>query len=107
MAVAPRPAVTAAPAISASAALSFGKKTPRVYIPRIIHVLWKEQVHVLIGVASHAAWCILAKKYKTVRLKGYDKFKEHKRLTGDLMKAWCWEIVSSQIDADLAALGTR
>ena len=102
------PTTNPAPAqITASAALSFGKKTPRVYVPRIVHVLWKEQMHVLIGVASHAAWCILAKKYKAVRLKGYDKFKEHKRLTGDLMKAWCWEIVSGQIDADLSALGAR
>jgi len=100
------PAV-AAPAIKAETALAFGKKTARVYTPRIIHVLWKEQMHVLIGVASHAAWLILAKKYKAVRLRGYDKFKEHKRLTGDLMKAWCWEIVSSQIESDLASLGIR
>ncbi len=93
------------PKVSAATALSYGKKTARVYVPRIVHVLWKEQMHVLIGVASHAAWCILANKYKSVRLKGYDKFKEHKRLTGDLMKAWTWEIVEGMIKSDLAALG--
>jgi len=102
------PAAVAVPVpIKAEAALAFGKKTARVYTPRIIHVAWKEQVHVLIGVASHAAWCILARKYKMVRLRGYDKFKEHKRLTGDLMKAWCWEIVSGLIESDLSALGVR
>jgi hypothetical protein len=99
------PAPVVAPKISASKALEYGKKTGRVYTPRIIHVAWKEQLHVLIGVASHAAWCILALKYKTVRLRGYDKFKEHKRLTGDLMKAWTWELVESQIRSNLAALG--
>jgi hypothetical protein len=62
-------------------------------------------MHVLVGAASHAAWCVLAKKYKTVRLRGYDKFKEHKRLTGDFIKAWCWEIASGLIDSHLAALG--
>jgi hypothetical protein len=98
------PAAVAVP-IKAEAALAFGKKTARVYVPRIIHVEWKTQMHPLIGAASHAAWCILAKKYKTVRLRGYDKFKEHKRLTGDFMKAWTWEIVSGLIDSDLAALG--
>lgn len=99
------PAAVAPAAITVEKALAYGKKTARVYVPRIIHVDWKGQMHVLVGVASHAAWLILAKKYKTVRLRGYDKFKEHKRLTGDLIKAWCWEIVSSQIESDLAALG--
>jgi hypothetical protein len=100
------PAAVAVP-IKAEAALAFGKKTARVYVPRIIHVAWKEQMHTLIGVASHASWCILARKYKTVRLRGYDKFKEHKRLTGDLVKAWTWEIVSGLIESDLSALGVR
>jgi len=83
--------------ITAAEALAIGKQTPRVYVKRIHGVLWKEQMHVLIGVASHAAWETLAKKYKLIRLKGYDKFKEHKRLIGDLMKAWCWDIVEPQI----------
>jgi hypothetical protein len=98
------PAV-AAPRIEAARALSFGKKTARVYTPRIVHLDWKSQVHVLIGAASHAAWCILARKYKSIRLRGYDKFKEHKRLTGDLMKAWCWEIAEDLIKKDLSELG--
>jgi len=83
--------------IAATEALGIGKQTERVYIPRIVHVLWKEQMHVLIGVASHTAWKMLAKKYKQIRLRGYDKFKEHKRLTGDLMKKWCWEIVETKL----------
>jgi len=85
--------------ISATEALSIGKQTERVYIPRIIHVDWKEQVHTLIGVASHVAWAKLAAKYKTIRLRGYDKFREHKQLTGALMKAWCWELVEDKIKA--------
>lgn len=83
--------------ITASEALGIGKQTPRVYVPRIVHVLWKEQMHVLIGVASHIAWKTLAKKYRQIRLRGYDKFKEHKRLTGDLMKKWCWELVEDKL----------
>jgi len=83
-------------AITAEEALAIGKQTPRVYIPRIHHVLWKEQMHVLIGVAAHKAWEILAKKYKLIRLRG--KRKEFHKLTGDLMQAWCWEIVKGQID---------
>jgi len=83
--------------IAAAEAIGIGKQTPRVYVPRIYHVLWKEQMHVLIGVASHLAWKILARKYKQIRLRGYDKFKEHKRLTGDLMKKWCWEIIEGKI----------
>jgi len=86
--------------ITATEALAIGKQTPRIYVPRIHHVLWKEQMHVLIGVASHSAWETLAKKYKLIRLKGYDKFKEHKRLIGDLMKAWCWDIVSPMIGGE-------
>ena len=85
--------------MTAREAVAVGKQTPRVYVPRIFHVLWKEQMHVLIGVASHTAWKILAKKYKMIRLRGYDKFKEHKRLTGDLMKKWCWEIISEKLGA--------
>jgi len=91
--------------ISVSEALGIGKQTERVYVPRIIHVDWKSQVHVLIGVASHVAWAILANKYKTIRLRGYDKFREHKQLTGALMKAWCWELVEDKIKA--VASGAR
>lgn len=80
-----------------SEAISIGKQTERIYVPRIIHVDWKSQVHVLIGVASHVAWAKLAQKYKTIRLRGYDKFKEHKQLTGALMRAWCWELVEDKI----------
>lgn len=100
----PAPAVVKG-APKAESALRFGKKTARVYTPRIIHIDWKTQMHVLIGVASHAAWCILAMKYKTIRLRGYDKFKEHKRLTGDLMKAWTWELAEDLIKKDMAELG--
>jgi len=84
-------------AIAVTEAIGIGKQTPRVYVPRIHHVAWKEQMHVLIGVASHLAWETLAKKYKLVRLKGYDKFKEHKALIGSLMKGWCWDLVSTAI----------
>jgi hypothetical protein len=80
--------------MSATEALGVGKQTPRVYVPRIIHVDWAT-VHVLIGVASHTAWKILAKRYKMIRLKG--KFAEHKKLTGDLMKKWTWDLVSAKI----------
>ncbi|MBS7632782.1 hypothetical protein KEJ15_04060 [Candidatus Bathyarchaeota archaeon] len=81
-------------AISASDAAGIGKQTPRVYVPRIIHVDWAT-IHVLIGVASHVAWKILAKKYKVIRLRG--KFSEHKSVISDLMKKWCWELVEGQI----------
>ena len=81
-------------AISASDAAGIGKQTPRVYVPRIIHVDWAT-IHVLIGVASHVAWKILAKKYKVIRLKG--KFAEHKGVISDLMKKWCWELVEGRI----------
>jgi len=93
----PSPAPYGQEVITYKEALGIGKQTARVYTPRIIHVLWKEQIHVLIGVASHMAWRILARKYKQIRLRGYDKFKEHKRLTGDLMRKWCWEIVAEQL----------
>jgi len=83
--------------LTAEEALRVGKETERVYVPRIIHVDWKSQVHVLIGRASHVAWAQLALKYKTLRLRGYDKFKEHKQMTGALMKAWCWELVEDAI----------
>jgi hypothetical protein len=90
----PGPEVTVTGAISASEAVSIGKQTARVYVPRIIHVDWAT-VHVLIGVASHVAWKMLAKKYKMIRLKG--KFAEHKKLTGDLMRKWCWELVADKL----------
>jgi hypothetical protein len=80
--------------ISASQAVSIGKQTPRVYVPRIVHVDWAT-IHVLIGVASHTAWRVLAKRYKMIKLKG--KFAEHKKLTGDLMRKWSWEIVETKI----------
>jgi hypothetical protein len=94
MAASPGPEVTVTGAISASEAVSIGKQTARVYVPRIIHVDWAT-VHVLIGVASHVAWKMLAKKYKMIRLKG--KFAEHKKLTGDLMRKWCWELVADKL----------
>ncbi|MBA7660385.1 hypothetical protein ES703_68387 [subsurface metagenome] len=81
-------------AMSASAAVSLGKQTARVYVPRIVHVDWAT-VHALIGVASHTAWAILARKHKSIRLVG--KSTELHRLAGDLMKAWCWELVEGQI----------
>jgi hypothetical protein len=80
--------------ISAAQAVGIGKQTPRVYVPRIVHVDWAS-VHVLIGVASHTAWRIIAKRNKMIRLKG--KFAEHKKLTGDLMRKWCWELVEAKI----------
>lgn len=83
----------AAPPVSAEEAKKMGALTGR-YKPRINHVDW-DTVHVLIGVASHLAWVELAKKYKMIRLRGH--FDEHKKLTGAIMKAWCWEIVSSQL----------
>lgn len=94
MVASPSPEVTVTGAISASEAVSIGKQTARVYVPRIIHVDWAT-VHVLIGVASHVAWKMLAKKYKMIRLKG--KFAEHKKLTGDLMRKWCWELVADKL----------
>ena len=75
-------------------AVSVGKQTPSIYVPRIVHVD-SATVHVLIGVASHTAWRILAKRYKTIRLKG--KAAEHHKVTGDLMKKWCWELVSASL----------
>jgi len=80
--------------MSAAEAIGIGKQTPRVYVGRIIKVDWAT-VHVLIGVASHVAWKILAKRYKMIRLKG--KSAEHKKLTGDLMRKWCWELVSAKL----------
>lgn len=80
--------------MTAAEAESIGKQTPRVYVPRIVHVDWAT-IHVLIGVASHEAWRLLAKKYKMIRLKG--KFSEHKKLTGDLMRKWCWELVGGTL----------
>jgi hypothetical protein len=80
--------------ITATEAVGIGKQTPRVYVPRIIHVDWAT-IHVLIGVASHEAWRILAKRYKMIRLKG--KFAEHKKVTGDLMRKWCWELVQAKL----------
>jgi len=82
--------------ITAAEAVGIGKQTPRVYVPRIVHVDWAT-IHILIGVASHTAWKILAKRYKLIRLKG--KFSEHKKVTGDLMRKWCWELVKDQIGA--------
>jgi hypothetical protein len=94
MVASPSPEATVTGAISASEAVSIGKQTARVYVPRIIHVDWAT-VHVLIGVASHVAWKMLAKKHKMIRLKG--KFAEHKKLTGDLMRKWCWELVADKL----------
>jgi len=90
-------AITATTSATADAALSYGKKTGRTYVPRIIHIDWGT-VHTLIGVASHAAWVILARKYKMIRLKG--KFQEHKQLTGQLMRKWCWEIAEKMLAAE-------
>ena len=78
--------------VSVDTAISFGKKTARVYAPRIIHVDWKT-IHTLIGVASHFAWRELAKKGKTLRV----DFNQHKKLTGELMKKWCWELIEKQL----------
>lgn len=80
--------------ISASQAVGIGKQTPRVYVPRIVHVN-SDTVHKLLGVASHEAWKQLARKYKMIRLKGHAS--EHHQLTGAMMKAWTWELVASQI----------
>ena len=80
--------------MAAAEAVGIGKQTPRVYVPRIVHVDWNT-IHILIGVASHVAWKLLAKRYKMIRLKG--KSAEHKKVTGDLMKKWCWELVSGQL----------
>lgn len=82
--------------VTATEALGIGKQTPRTYVGRIVHIPI-EQVHVLIGVASHQAWRTLAKKYKMIRLKG--KRDEHNKLTGAYMKAWAWELVKDQIGA--------
>jgi hypothetical protein len=90
------PEVAVGAVISAAQAVGIGKQTPRVYVPRIVHVDWAT-VHVLIGVASHTAWRMLAKRYKMIKLKG--KFAEHKKLTGDLMRKWCWELIEAKIGA--------
>lgn len=82
--------------MTASEAVGKGKQTARVYVPRIVHVEWPT-VHALIGVATHTAWAILARKYKTIRLVG--KSSELHQLAGDLMKAWCWELVEGKIAA--------
>ncbi len=74
--------------------ITIEKKTERVYVPRIIHVDW-DTVHTLIGVAAHTAWKILAKKYKMIRLRG--KRDEFHRLTGALMKKWCWELIEREL----------
>jgi len=87
--------------ITAAAALGIGKITPRVYIPRVHHRLWKEQMHVLIGVASHIAYDMLSLKYKAIRLKGYDKFKEHKATIASLIKTWLWELHEPEVKAHL------
>jgi len=89
-------------AISASEAVRIGKQTGRTYVPRIIHVDW-DTVHTLIGVASHVAWKILASKYQMIRLKG--KFSEHKQLTGELMRKWCWELVEPLIRGGAGGAG--
>ena len=86
--------VTPTAVMAAAEAVGIGKQTPRVYVPRIVHVDWNT-IHILIGVASHVAWKLLAKRYKLIRLKG--KFAEHKKVTGDLMKKWCWELISNQL----------
>lgn len=86
--------VTSSTVMAAAEAVGIGKQTPRVYVPRIVHVDWNT-IHILIGVASHVAWKLLAKRYKMIRLKG--KSAEHKKVTGDLMKKWCWELVSGQL----------
>ena len=86
--------VTHTAVMAAAEAVGIGKQTPRVYVPRIVHVDWNT-IHILIGVASHVAWKLLAKRYKMIRLKG--KAAEHKKVTGDLMKKWCWELVSGQL----------
>jgi len=80
--------------ITATDALAVGKQTPRVYVPRIIHVAW-EDVHVLIGVATHEAWKAMVKKYKTIRQVG--KSAELRRAAGDLMKAWCYELILERL----------
>ena len=94
MVASPGPEVAVTGAISASEAVGIGKQTARVYVPRIVHVDWAT-VHVLIGVASHVAWKMLAKKYKMIRLKG--KSAEHKKLTGDIMRKVCWELISERL----------
>jgi hypothetical protein len=90
----PEVGVTVPAGVSARDLLAIGKQTPRVYVPRIIHVDWAT-IHVLIGAASHTAWKILAKKYKMIRLKG--KSAEHKKLTGDIMRKVCWELISERL----------
>jgi len=82
------------PEVSASAAVGEAAVYPGTYRPRIVHIDWGT-VHHLIGRASHHAWRMLAKKYKMIRLKG--KFNEHKQLTGELMRKWCWELVEGML----------
>lgn len=83
-----------APPMGATEALSeFERvKTGRAYVGRIVRVPW-DTVHKLIGMASHTAYRMLAKKYKSIKV----PFAEHKKLTGALMKAWCWELVEKQL----------
>jgi hypothetical protein len=80
--------------MTAAEAVAVGKQTARVYVPRIVHVEWAT-IHVLIGVAAHEAWRVLAKRYKMIRLRG--KRDEFHRVTGALMKAWCWELVAAKL----------
>jgi len=82
-------------AISVSEALRHEPQPGRTYIPRIIHVDAETIRRKLIGAASHIAWKILAGKYQMIRLRG--KFTEHKQLTGELMRKWCWELVEPMI----------
>jgi hypothetical protein len=109
--VTPAPPTVAVPTIPASKAVEAITKIrkdrgiTRTYVGRLIHVDATLLKKTLLGAASHAAWCILALKYKTQRLRGYDKFKEHKQLTGAIVKAWIWEIIEPAIKADLALYG--
>lgn len=88
--------------VSAERAMSVPKAAGRAYVGRIVHIDW-DVVHTLIGKASHLAYLILAKKYKTIRLRGH--FDEHKRLTGDIMRAWCWELAEKKIEERLSMFG--
>jgi len=75
-------------------AVGIGKRTARVYVPRIVHID-VNAVHVLIGVATHTAWRILARRYRMIRLKG--KSAELHKLTGDIMRKWVMEFVDAQL----------
>jgi len=76
--------------LTALQAAAIKKMTERQYVGRIVRVPWTV-VHSLIGVASHVAWDILSDRYQSVRV----PFAEHKKLTGEIMKKWCWEIVKT------------